>query len=99
MTDTPSTATASPDLPLPDDSATETRQEATLGNDPIAVGMFRVRLDLVDGSPHVIVTSDGTQLCTVAMPGATAIAESKGMVEVTGGDQARIVDPSTCEIS
>lgn len=98
-TDSTSTESASPADPLPDDSTTETRQEAALGDDPIAVGTFQVRLDLADGVPHVIVATGGTQVCTVAVPGATAIAESKGTVEVTGGDQTEVVDPATCTVT
>lgn len=75
------------------------RATAALGAGPITVGAVEARLEDVDGQPEVTVTSGDVEVCTAAVPGATAIENSGGALIVTGSGPYRVVDTATCELS
>ncbi|AWH92868.1 hypothetical protein A6035_12610 [Dietzia lutea] len=91
----PTSTASADDAPAAGEPATR----AVLGGDPITVGEVQVRLDEINGEPHVIVAADGSRVCTAAVPGATAIENVGGVLTVTGGGPDRTVDTATCEVT
>lgn len=94
----PSTATASTTAGTT--ASTATTLSAGIGDDPIAVGAAYARLNEVDGRPQLVITTrGGTEVCTVALPGATGIVSAAGELTVTIDGRTRDVDVSSCEIA
>ena len=71
---------------------------ARVGDDPIAVGTSKARLDDVDGQTQLIITRNGSQVCTADVDGASRIDSSGGELTVTVSGRTKPVDLESCKV-
>lgn len=71
---------------------------AQAGDDPIAVGASQARLEEADGHTQLIITRNGSQVCTAEVDGASRIDSSDDELTVTVSGRTKSVDPETCKV-